>query len=80
MRSKYRVYVCPTPKCPAMGKKGGRCPNDDLEFVPIIVVKEDPEAKKREETLCKLEEMRKKNLDGTPTFDTLLSNLLKGKF
>lgn len=42
MRQRYRIFVCPEDKCPAMGKGGDSvCPTHNKTMVPIVVRKED---------------------------------------
>lgn len=84
MNSKYRVYVCPEPKCPAMGKKGSSCPTHGRTLNSVIVrvvdEKAEAQAKKNVEALEKLKAMQDKNLDGSPRFGGLdaLSDFLRG--
>lgn len=48
MRDRYRIYACPQPGCPKVGRGIlARCTeHGDVEMVPIIVRREVPDADK----------------------------------
>lgn len=41
MRLRYRFHACPTPACPKLRAQPGRCPEHDVEMVPVILRRED---------------------------------------